>query len=129
MSIVCGYVPTEVGQRALEQAILETGFRGGPLVVVNSTRADRTVDVNYAHEPALAALEKTLEESGVPYQVRSFTSQNLASDDIVLAAEELEAELIVIGLRKRTPMGKALMGSDTQRILLQSPCPVLAVRA
>lgn len=129
MSIVCGYVPTEVGQRALEQAILETRFRGGPLVVINSTRADRTVDVNYAHAPDLTALEATLAGSGVQYEVRSFTSQNLASDDIVMAAEETGAELIVIGMRRRTPMGKALMGSDTQRILLQSPCPVLAVRA
>lgn len=128
MSIVCGYVPTEAGQRALEQAIAETKFRGGPLLVINSTRADRTVDVNYAHDSDLSSLKTRLEESGVEFEIRSFTSNQLASDDIVLAAEEAQAELIVIGMRRRTPMGKALMGSDTQRILLQAPCPVLAVR-
>ena len=40
-----------------------------------------------------------------------------------------DAELIVIGMRHRTAVGKFLMGSTAQRILLDAPCPVLAVKA
>ncbi|MBC7307670.1 MAG: universal stress protein, partial [Dietzia sp.] len=45
------------------------------------------------------------------------------------AAHELGADMIVIGLRRRSPTGKLLFGSNAQRILLEANCPVLAVKA
>ena len=74
-------------------------------------------------------LHATLGESGIEHEVRQFTSTMLASDDVIAAAEETGAELIVIGVRRRSPVGKMLMGSDSQRILLQADCNVLAVKA
>ncbi len=44
------------------------------------------------------------------------------------AAERSSADLIVIGLRRRSPVGKLILGSNAQRILLDAPCPVLAVK-
>ena len=44
-------------------------------------------------------------------------------------ADRLKASLIVIGLRRRTPTGKLLTGSQAQRTLLDANCPVLAVKA
>ena len=49
-----------------------------------------------------------------------------AAVDLVRSAEQREADLIVIGLAKRTRVGKALMGSDAQRVLLSANCPVLS---
>ncbi|HRC18540.1 MAG TPA: universal stress protein, partial [Phycicoccus elongatus] len=51
------------------------------------------------------------------------------SDVLVDIAEETNAELIVIGLRRRTPVGKLILGSQAQRVLLDANCPVLAVKA
>ena len=39
---------------------------------------------------------------------------------------ESEADLIVIGYRKRSSVGKALLGSQAQEIMMGAPCPVLA---
>jgi nucleotide-binding universal stress UspA family protein len=50
------------------------------------------------------------------------------AEDLVAVATETEAEVIVIGLRRRSPVGKLILGSNAQRILLDSPCPVLAVK-
>lgn len=47
---------------------------------------------------------------------------------LVALAEELDADMLVVGGRKRTPVGKAVFGSLAQDVLLEAPCPVLFVR-
>lgn len=128
MTVVMGYIPNELGEAALAAAIEEVRRRGTDLVIVNTTRADRLVDPRYAHGGQAEALESRLEASGVPYAVRRFTSTELAADDVLSVAEEVGAELIVIGLRHRTPVGKLIMGSTAQSILLDANCSVLAVK-
>ena len=128
MTVVVGYVPNELGEATLAAAIEEARRRGADLVAVNTTRADRLVDPRYAQDAQAEALESRLEESGVPYAVRRFTSTELAADDVLTVANEVGAELVVIGLRHRSPVGKLIMGSTAQSILLDADCSVLAVK-
>lgn len=128
MTVVVGYVPNELGEATLAAAIEEAQRRGTDLVAVNTTRADRLVDPRYAQDAQAEALESRLAASGVPYAVRRFTSTELAADDVLNTAAEVGAELIVIGLRHRSPVGKLLMGSTAQSILLDADCSVLAVK-
>jgi nucleotide-binding universal stress UspA family protein len=51
------------------------------------------------------------------------------AEDLVAVAEEHGADLLVIGLRRRSPVGKLILGSQAQRVLLDAPCAVLAVKA
>ncbi len=51
------------------------------------------------------------------------------AEDLINVAGEVSADFIVIGLRRRSPVGKLILGSNAQRILLDAPCPVLAVKA
>lgn len=128
MTVVVGYVPNELGEATLAAAIEEVRRRGTDLVVVNTTRADRLVDPRYAQDAQAEALESRLRASGVPFAVRRFTSTDLAADDVLGVADEVGADLIVIGLRHRTPVGKLIMGSTAQSILLDASCSVLAVK-
>ena len=128
MTVVVGYVPNELGEATLAAAIEEARRRGTDLVAVNTTRGDRLVDPRYTQDAQAEALESRLAASGVPYAVRRFTSTELAADDVLTVAEEVDAELIVIGLRHRTPVGKLIMGSTAQSILLDATCHVLAVK-
>lgn len=128
MTIVVGYVPTPEGEAALTAAIAEAGLREEPLHVVNTSRGDALVDNRFASEEALAAVRARLEESGVVYEIDQQVGHE-ASEELVETADRLRASLIVIGLRRRTATGKLLTGSQAQRILLDSHCPVLAVKA
>ena len=68
-------------------------------------------------------------DAGVEHEVRQLVRGLEPAEDLIAAAEESDADVIVIGLRRRTPVGKLILGSNAQRILLDAPCPVLAVKA
>ena len=50
------------------------------------------------------------------------------ADGVFRVADETNASLVVIGLRRRSPVGKPILGSSAQRILLDADRPVLAVK-
>ncbi|MBJ2119497.1 universal stress protein [Arthrobacter sp. MSA 4-2] len=127
-TIVVGYVPNALGDAAVDEAIREARRREAGLVVVNTTRADRLVDPGYADDTDVSRLEGKLAASNVDYEIRHGTSDATAAEEVLEAAESLNAELLVIGLRHRTPVGKLIMGSTAQTILLSARCNVLAVK-
>jgi nucleotide-binding universal stress UspA family protein len=129
MTIVVGYVPTPEGEAALSAAVAEARLRDQPLHVVNSSRGDALADSRFASEGALQAVRTRLDQAGVVYEIDQQVRGHDASEEVVEAAERVQASLIVIGLRRRTPTGKLITGSQAQRILLDAGCPVLAVKA
>jgi nucleotide-binding universal stress UspA family protein len=129
VSIVVGYVPTAEGAAALDRAITEAQRNQSRLVIINSSRGDALVDKRYAPAEDLAAVTERLEREGVEHLVLQPVRGNDAANEVLDAAEKYRADLIVIGLRKRTPVGKLIMGSTAQQILLEASCPVLAVKA
>lgn len=129
MTIVVGYVPTAEGEAALTAAINEARLREEPLHVVNTTRGDSLVDSRFASQDALAAVRAKLDDSGVVYEIDQQVGGHDASEELVDIADRVKATLIVIGLRRRSPTGKLITGSQAQRILLDAHCPVLAVKA
>ena len=126
-TIVAGWTPDEYGEAALARAVEEASLRAGRVVVVNATRGDALVDERYADEKQLARLTAGLTERGVAVDVRRSMGGEVG-DQVLAVAAEVSADLIVIGLRRRTPVGKLLMGSVAQRILLGAECAVLAVK-
>jgi len=123
--VVAGFVPTPEGRAALDSAIEEATRRGTRLVVVvHAARGSDAGAIEAAVEEARSALENT----DVVHEVRHVERGKDAADDLVEIAEDLDAELIVIGLRRRSPVGKLILGSNAQRILLDATCPVLAVK-
>jgi nucleotide-binding universal stress UspA family protein len=129
--IVVGYVPKPEGQAALRWAAEEAKSRGASLVVVNSHRGGREFDGDDAiqSESELESVRTQLKEAGVVHEVRQLVRGLDPAEDLINVAEEVSADLLVIGLRRRSPVGKLILGSNAQRILLDAPCPVLAVKA
>ena len=129
-TIVVGYVPSPEGEAALDRAVDEARLRGSSLVVVNSQRGGRTADYEELAltDEQVQVIHDRLHGAGIEHDVRGLVRGKDPADDLITVAEETSAELIVIGLRKRSPVGKLIMGSNAQRILLDAECPVLAVK-
>jgi nucleotide-binding universal stress UspA family protein len=127
MGIVVGYLATPEGRAALETAVREGATRGRRVVVVVSTRPDEPEDQRAAVEQELVRVAEDLSARGVEHEVRMLVGGDVA-DDLIATAEEVDAELVVIGLRRRSPVGKLILGANAQRVLFDAPCPVLTVK-
>ncbi|MGI8522013.1 MAG: universal stress protein [Nocardioides sp.] len=130
-TVVVGYVSKPEGRAALERAIAEAKLRNAQLLLVNFQRGGSSYDQAAAtrSEEELEAVRTQLEASGVPFEIHQLVRGNDPADDLIGVADEHGAELIVIGLRRRSPVGKLILGSSAQRILLDATCAVLAVKA
>jgi nucleotide-binding universal stress UspA family protein len=117
-TIVVGYSSKPEGRAALTRAISEAGLRHSQLIVVHTSPTEE-----------VAALKAQLESSGVAHVVRKAPDALDPAEELITTADVSSAEFIVIGLRRRSPVGKLLLGSNAQRVLLDASCPVLAVKA
>lgn len=130
-SIVVGYVPKPEGRAAIQRAAAEAKLRNSTMIVVNSNKGGRELEAEEAVqiEQAMAAIREDLEAAGIGFEMRQLVRGMDVAEDLIAVAEESGAEMIVIGLRRRSPVGKLILGSNAQTILLDAPCPVLAVKA
>ncbi|HSU37753.1 MAG TPA: universal stress protein [Propionibacteriaceae bacterium] len=128
MIVVVGYTPTPLGQAALLAGIEQVQHRGGSLVVLNSSRGDAISDPRYAQPADLEWVRTTCTEAGVEFSIRQEVRGKEASEELVDLLHEVNASLCVIGIRRRTAVGKMLLGSNANRILMDAPCHVLAVK-
>ncbi|QUH03557.1 universal stress protein [Saccharopolyspora erythraea] len=115
MSIMVAVPDSVEGRAALDAAIAEARRLDTELVVVNLALTD------LAAPEFPPGLEVTvLDREGRP--------DRDPADAVLDEIETRSVERLVIGIRRRSPVGKALLGSISQRLLLDSPVPVLAIK-
>lgn len=133
MKIVVGYVNTAEGKAALEWAVDHVKEYGGHVVIVHSIRGggspeDEEQEV-LTYRKELDTIEKRFTDEGVPHTVRRLIRGLTPAEDLVRVVAEEGADIIAIGLRRRSRTGKLIMGSDALEILLLAECPVVGVKA
>jgi nucleotide-binding universal stress UspA family protein len=128
MTVVVGWTSDARGHAALVRGAEEARVHGEALLVVNATSGTATVDDRFAGADAVDQVQALLASLGVQGEVRQPVVLDV-TEALLEIAEEVDASLLVIGIRHRSPVGKLLMGSTAQRILLDARCPVLAVKA
>lgn len=130
------YVDRPEGHAALARAIHEARVRDVPLdviqVLAEASHESGSMVRNKAADPAPRQQQLSTEVAkataeGVDARPVTLRGEH-ATDALVAYVQETDVDLLVIGLRVRTAVGKLLLGSNAQRILLEAPCPVLAVK-
>lgn len=96
--------------------------------MVNTSPGDAPVDPHLAPQSDLDRIARALADARVTYEIRQLLGGDDTAEQLVALAQELAASLLVIGIRHRSPVGKLIMGSIAQRVLLDATCPVLAVK-
>lgn len=127
MRIVVGYTADPFGHAALEHGIAEAKLRGGDLLVINATSGESYVDARFAGEAEVHDVEARLADCGVEFELVQPVGVDPA-DELLAAMNGSDAELLVVGIRHRNPVGKLLLGSVAQKLILECPKPVLAVK-
>ena len=130
-TIVTGFIDNPEGKRALDLAIKEASRREARLIVVHSMRGgSKTKDDEYfQYQEAMEKVAAELAERGIDHEIHEYVRDQSPAEDLVEAVEDFDAELLVIGYKKRTATGKALLGSHAQSVLMNATVPVLAVMA
>lgn len=137
MKVLVGSVRTAEAQAAVDAAVAEATARGGELHLVvhvppptNERDAQEQVGLIERERERLEAQAAEIREtSGVPCVTHFLQSTGRTSRALIDLAAELPADRIVIGTRRRSQVGKLLLGSTASDILLGAPCPVLSVKA
>ena len=126
--VLVGYIPTPEGIAALDYAIGYAEQNSARLTVVNTGK-----DGDYAHPQFATAedvdtIDDLLASRNVEHTIVRPTDGKPAAEAILDTATEVGADTIVIGVRRRSPVGKMLTGSTAQAIILGADCPVIAVK-
>ena len=129
MVILVAYVPRPEGQAALDKGIEIAKERNAQLVVVNATPGGAGDDPARADVQDVERVEKILADSGLKAEFKQFVRGRNAVEEITELVESRNVAMLVIGLRRRSAVGKLLLGSMAQEILLSISCPILAVKA
>ena len=128
MTILVAYVARPEGQAALDKGIEIATRRNEALVVVNAGPGGKddpgVIDGNEGERVA-----ERLAKLPVPAEFKHFVRGKSTVDEIEALVNHLDVSVLVIGLRRRTAVGKLLLGSTAQEILMTVSCPVLCVKA
>lgn len=126
MTIVVAYADTPPGRSAVRAALAEGALRRQDVVLVPAVRDESPPDAE-----GVAALwpeeAQALADAGAKLFAEGSDLRD-PSDAVVQVAQRHDASMIVLGLRQRSPVGKVLLGSTAQRILLDATCSVLTVK-
>jgi nucleotide-binding universal stress UspA family protein len=117
-TIVVGFSDKPEGRAALARAIRMAKLGDAKIVIVHTSPDEE-----------IAGLDDEMAATGLPYDIHPAPDVLDPAEELIKVSEGSPDAMIVIGLRRRSPVGKLLLGSNAQRVLLDASCPVLAVKA
>jgi nucleotide-binding universal stress UspA family protein len=130
MRILVGYEESRVAEEALKLAQMHAKAFDAEIIVLNSLEQSPTLkkeDIDKA-ENKLEKIKTAFAADGVACETHASVSYQSPGEDLVNFAKENQVDEIVIGVRRRSKVGKLVFGSTAQYVILEALCPVLSVK-
>ena len=131
MKLLVGYDGSNVAKAAVEFAKNRAMVWGAKIDVVNSMAQSRNLGYEEIRKAELNLedeVHQILNSEKIPYNTNLLISDLEPGEDLVQFAEDNKINEIVIGIRKRSKVGKLMFGSTAQYVILNAPCPVVSVK-
>jgi len=128
--ILVGIDGSNTSQAALQVAIKSASAYNADLLVVTSKATGTTGESDEIRnaEKGLEEAEAQVLKAGVACSTHLLIRGKTVGEDIVEFAESNDIDLIVMGVKRRSRVGKILMGSNAQYVIIKAGCPVLTVK-
>jgi nucleotide-binding universal stress UspA family protein len=130
MKILVGYDGTNSAKEALSLAKSHAKAFGASIEIVTSMQKGTESELNEIDqaEHGLEYTKALLEVDGITCNTHLLIRGLSAGEDLVEFANENQIDEIVVGVKRRSKVGKLLMGSTAQYVILQASCPVVTVK-
>jgi nucleotide-binding universal stress UspA family protein len=131
MKLVAAYNGTTESRLAFDLAKKHAKLLNASLLVISSSeggKGERPEDIGKI-KIELKEIKAELENEGINGEVDQLARGLSPGEDLVLFAEENEADLIYVGIRKKSRASKLILGSTAQFIILKAKCPVISVKS
>lgn len=130
MKILVGYDGSRVSEDAVKLAQKHAqAFKGDILILTSLEQSPdlKKEDIDKA-ESKLEKLRTSFKADGIPCEAQAVVSYQSPGEDMVRFVKENDIDEIIIGVRRRSKVGKLVFGSTAQYVILEAPCPVVAVK-
>jgi nucleotide-binding universal stress UspA family protein len=130
MKILVGYDGTNSAKEALSLAKTHAKLFGASVDVVTSMQkgTEQQRDEIEQAERGLEYAKSLFEDSDITCNTHLLIRGLSAGEDLVEFAAENQHDEIIVGVKRRSKVGKLLMGSTAQFVILQADCPVVSVK-
>ncbi len=130
MKILVGYDGSNSAQAALNLACKHAKQFKAVICIITSMQhgtENEVSDIEAANN-ALESVKKLVTDDGLTCETHLLIRGNTPGHDLISYAAENNVDEIFIGVRRRSKVGKLLMGSTAQQIILKAACPVMTVK-
>ena len=131
MNILVGYDASNEAKDALKLAKNHAKAFGAKIKVVNSVTRNHPLDysqIQVAEEKLEREIRNQLNGDNNSYETHLLVDSRSTGKNLVWFAELEKIDEIIIGARKRSKVGKLLLGSTAQYVVLHAPCPVVTIK-
>jgi nucleotide-binding universal stress UspA family protein len=130
MKILVGYDGSNSAKDALNLAKKHAAAFDASVIIVTSLTGGsvtHAVEVEHATED-LEEAKKTFDGDNIQCETKLLVRGMTPGEDLVDFANEQAVDEIIIGIKRRSKVGKLLFGSNAQYIIIKAPCPVVTVK-